>query len=97
MIPNKSGLYNLVTVQKSGLPIFDLTQEEPTGIPLVFWTNTDLKAIKCKLERKQRECMIRGFIKTSKRMKGYAALYDLKEVLLLLYSVNLEYKQSGNM
>ncbi len=81
MIPGENGLFDVKTVKESSLPVFDFTLSETTGIPIIFWTYTELKKHGWKLNYKQRETMIKGFIKTSNRMQGYAALYDFCEVM----------------
>ncbi|AUO12206.1 hypothetical protein [Priestia megaterium] len=81
MTPGKNGLFALKTIEKSGLPIYNFVIDETTGIPITYCSYTDLKKYGFKLNDKQRQIMTKGFIKTSNRMKGYAALYDLCEVI----------------
>ncbi|EEM91482.1 hypothetical protein BK749_01605 [Bacillus thuringiensis serovar vazensis] len=81
MEAGKNGLFDMKIVEQSGLPIFNILLDEQMSIPIVFCTYTDLKKYGFKLSIKQRETMIRGFVRTSNRMKGYAALYDLCEVI----------------
>lgn len=74
-------VYDAKIVQESGLPIFDFTLNENPSIPIIFWTYTDLKKHGWKLDSKQREDMIVGFVRTSNRMKSYAPLYNFCEVM----------------
>ncbi|MCY7499157.1 MULTISPECIES: hypothetical protein [Bacillus] len=94
MTTGKKGLFDLKTVKNSGLPIFDFTSGENPGIFITFWTYTDLKEIGWNLNVTQRETMIRGFVKTSNRMRGYASLYDFCEMMEVFYGYKPTYIKS---
>ncbi|AYV69393.1 hypothetical protein C2I06_22500 [Niallia circulans] len=94
MILMENGLFDIRKVKESKLPVFDFTENENTGIPITFWTFTDLKRIGWKLNDEQRMNMIVGFVKTSKRMRGYSGLYDFCKVMELFCGYTGEYKAS---
>jgi hypothetical protein len=79
---NKWGFYDDDVVKATGLPCYDLTQGEETGISMDLFTKTDLKNLGFALTPEEQETMIRGFLIISKRQKGWAALYSLREVML---------------
>lgn len=96
MEPMKNGLYSLETIKESGLPIFDFTQEEETGISIDFWTKTDLKKIfEFVLSDVEQKTLIRGFLKSSSRMTGYAALYSLSEIMQLKLGWSYQISKDG--
>ena len=89
---NQRGFYDDDVVKASGLPCYDLTGEEETGITMDFFTKTDLKNLGFPLSKEEQETLIRGFLIISKRQKGWAALYDLQEIMLL--KLGWTYKKS---
>lgn len=92
---NQWGFYDDVVVMSSGLPCYDLTQGEETGISLDLFTKTDLKNIGFPLTKEEQETMIRGFLIISKRQKGWAALYSLGEVMQLKIGWSYEISKNG--
>jgi hypothetical protein len=91
---NQWGFYDDVVVKASGLPYYDLTLGEETGISLDLFTKTDLKNIGFPLTKEEQETMIKGFLIISKRQKGWAALYSLGEVMQS--KIGWSYEQSKN-
>ncbi|WP_404428053.1 hypothetical protein LG296_21285 (plasmid) [Ureibacillus chungkukjangi] len=90
---NQWGFYDDDVVKVSGLPFYDLTEgEEETGITMDLFTKTDLKNLGFLLSKEEQETMIRGFLIISKRQKGWAALYNLQEIMLL--KLGWTYKKS---
>lgn len=92
---NQWGFYDDAVVKASGLPYYDLTGEEETGISLDLFTKTDLKNIGFPLTQTEQETMIRGFLIISKRQKGWAALYSLGEVMQLKIGWSYELSKNG--
>ena len=87
------GLFSERQVIESGLPVFDLTKADE--LPLILFTYTQLKEIGYHLNDEQRQRLIRAFLKSSNRMKGYAALYDLRDVSRLLEDGYAPWYSSG--
>lgn len=92
---NKWGFYDDAVVRASGLRYYDLTGEEETGISMDLFTKTDLKDLGFRLTIEEQETMIRGFLIISKRQKGWAALYSLKEVMDLKLGKSYEISKDG--
>ena len=92
---NQWGFYDDAVVKASGLPCYDLTGEEETGISMDLFTKTDLKNIGFPLTQTEQETMIRGFLIISKRQKGWAALYSLGEVMQLKIGWSYELSKNG--
>ncbi|BCD33085.1 hypothetical protein BC30102_p121 (plasmid) [Bacillus cereus] len=97
-MPNQYGLYELEEIKKLDVkfPIYDFTKDEETDISMDLWTYTDIKDVfGWKLSEELRKRMIRGFLKKP-RMKGYAPLYSLREVMYLYVGWSYDYKPAGD-
>lgn len=92
---NQWGFYDDAVVKASGLPYYDLTTGEETGISLDLFTKTDLKSLGFPLTAEEQETLIKGFLIISKRQKGWAALYSLKEIMDLKLRWSYEHFHNG--
>lgn len=92
--PNLHGLYNKSDVySQSVVPIVDFVVNNASGLPnlIDLWTYSDLKDVfGYKLNSAQRVSMIKGFIRYP-RMRGFAPLYSLNEVLELFEGWSIKY------
>ena len=97
MKPQSNGLFSPKQVKESGLPVFDFVVDVDSPCPVDYWTYSDMKRILLiNLNDEQRETMIVGFVKTSSRMKGYAALYSLSQCARALLDIDIKYNPSGD-
>ena len=97
MKPQTNGLYSPRQVEETGLPVFNFVTDVDSPCPVDYWTFSDMKRIlRINLNDEQRESMIVGFVKTSNRMDGYAALYSLSQCAKEILSLDIKYKPSGD-
>ncbi|NRD80042.1 hypothetical protein HPT25_22145 [Bacillus sp. BRMEA1] len=79
MLPNKNGMFSIKQVQSYGLPIYDFTKKDDTGIPFDFCTRSQLLLLGIKLNDEQKQEMIKGFVRLE-GYRGFAALYSFNEI-----------------
>ena len=77
---SKNGMVKKEIALASGLPLFDFSTGEETGIKFDYCTRAEFAILKIELDEYERENLIVGFFR-NKNYRGYLPLYSLQEMI----------------
>lgn len=76
----RNGMVKNVDAIASGLPIYDYTKSDTTGMTIDCCTIKELKILGIELNEQERHSLIVGFVKWQ-GYRGFMPLYSLKQLL----------------
>lgn len=80
IIINRNGMVKTEIAKQTGLPIFDFTTDEETGIEMDYCSRKELASYGIMLNQYEQENFIVGFLK-DKNFRGVLPLYSLQQML----------------